>query len=482
MLLRPLPAAARRRALLQAGAALLGAGAWPVLAADKTRGAPSLPPLLTPQDLQSPLLSLAALRRRVLANGLECLSLPCEGSTVSVQVWYRVGGKDDPPGRSGFAHLFEHMMFKRTRYMANEQFDRMTEDVGGSNNAFTADDMTAYHCVVPANHLEPVLWAEAERMSNLTVDQANFDSEREVVKEEFRQTVLADPYGPLFNALPGFGYQQHPYRRPVIGSIEELDAATLRDVSDFHASYYRPDNAVLIVVGAFDAPSLDAAVDRYFGSIRRPSTPILRQAVMEPRRLQDETHSLAAPKAPAPAALLIWQGPKAGRADAMAWQLAQALLSLGESSRLAEALVFKKGIAQSVGFEAQLNVEAGLLVAHALAAPGRSAASLVQPLTREIHRLAEEPIAPAALDKAKTQLLTAALIKRQTPQGLGELLGSAALLRGDARAAQSELRDLQALTAAEVQAVLRRDVLQAARVTVLYGHSAVPASGAERRA
>ncbi|MCV2351679.1 M16 family metallopeptidase [Paucibacter sp. Y2R2-4] len=477
MLMRPLPAAARRRALLQAGAALLGAGAWPVLAADKTRGVPSSPPLLSPQVLQSPLLSLAALRRRVLANGLECLSLPTEGSTVSVQVWYRVGGKDDPPGRSGFAHLFEHMMFKRTRYMANEQFDRMTEDVGGSNNAFTADDMTAYHCVVPANHLEPVLWAEAERMSNLTVDQANFDSEREVVKEEFRQTGLADPYGPLFNAVPGLGYQRHPYRRPVIGSIEDLDAATLRDVNDFHASYYRPDNAVLIVVGGFEAPGLDAAVDRYFGSIRRPSTPIPRETVAEPRRLRDETHHLPAPNAPAPAALLIWQGPKAGSADAGAWQLAQALLSLGESSRLSEALVFKKAIAQSVGFEAQLNAEAGLLVAHAMAAPGRSAASLVQPLAREIQRLAEEPISPEVLNKAKTQLLTAALIKRQTPQGLGEVLGSAALLRGEAWAAQSELLELQALTAAAVQAVVRRDVLGGARVTVLYGDSVSPAAG-----
>lgn len=126
-------------------------------------------------------------RTRRLANGLQLLSLPmAETATVAVQLFYRVGGKDDPPGRSGFAHLFEHLMFKGTRHMAAEQFDRLTEDVGGSNNAFTAEDMTVYHSQVPAHHLEPLLWAEAERMAHLQVDQAGLDSERAVVKEEFR--------------------------------------------------------------------------------------------------------------------------------------------------------------------------------------------------------------------------------------------------------------------------------------------------------
>ncbi|MEJ6007099.1 pitrilysin family protein [Paucibacter sp. AS339] len=468
----PVRLAPARRRLLKAG---VGAGA--TLLAGAGWGAGPSSATFRPLSLHAPLLSLAALRTRVLDNGLELLTVPTEGSTVSVQVWYRVGGKDDPAGRSGFAHLFEHMMFKRTRYMANEQFDRMTEDVGGSNNAFTADDMTAYHCVVPANHLEPILWAEAERMSNLTVDQANFDSERAVVKEEYRQTVLADPYGRLFNAVPGLGYQRHPYRRPVIGNIEELDAATLRDVSDFHANYYRPDNAVLIIAGAFDAKRLDAAVDRYFGSIRRPAAPIPRSQLVEPRRMRDESHTLAASSASMPAALLIWQGPKAGSVDASAWALAQALLAQGDSSRLFEALVFRDQLAQSVGFEAQLNAEAGLLVAHAIGAPGRKAAALVQPLAREVQRLAEEPIRPEELNKAKTQLLTAALIKRQTPQGLGELLGTAALLRGDAAAAQRELQELQQLTVSDVQRVMRRDVLQGARVNVMYSSEPSAALG-----
>src|SRR5690606_35784176 len=119
-------------------------------------------------------------------------------ANVTVQVWYKVGSKDDPEDRSGFAHLFEHMMFKSTRNLPEETFDRLTEDVGGFNNAFTADDMTGYFEVVPANHLERMLFAEAERMGSLVVDEATFASERDVVKEEYRQRYLASPYGRLF--------------------------------------------------------------------------------------------------------------------------------------------------------------------------------------------------------------------------------------------------------------------------------------------
>ncbi|WP_077035077.1 pitrilysin family protein [Pelomonas sp. KK5] len=445
----------QRRRLLQLGAAAVFASppAW------AQQQQPATKPLAV-----API----PLTRRVLPNGLELIAVPQAGYSVSVQVWYRVGGKDDPAGRSGFAHLFEHMMFKRTRYMADEQFDRMTEDVGGSNNAFTADDMTAFHSVVPANHLEPLLWAEAERMSNLQVDQGNFDSEREVVKEEYRQRVLAEPYGKLFNAISGYGYQKHPYRRPVIGSMEDLDAATLRDVQAFHDTYYRPDNAVLIVAGAFDPLQLDRWVDHYFGSIRQPREPVPRVNVPEPRRSTDALFTLTGPNVPLPAVLLIWQAPKAASPDAPALQVAQGLLSLGDSSRLNESLVYRMQIAQSAGFDAMLNADAGLLVANAIAAGEQKAQDLVEPLAREVQRLAEEPIAPAELDKVKAQLLTAALVKRQTPLGLGEAVGQAALLRGDAGWVNRDLAALQAVTAADVQRVLRRDVLGAKRVTVLY--------------
>src|SRR5215475_12872799 len=222
---------------------------------------------------------------RTLPNGLRILSAPDHSSpTVAIQVWYHVGSKDDPPNRSGFAHLFEHIMFKSTKNMKSEMMDRLTEDVGGFNNAFTADDVTVYYEVVPSNYLETLIWAEADRLSGLNVDDANFKSERDVVKEEYRQSVLAPPYGMLFFLLQEKSFVEHPYKRPGIGSIEDLDAASLKDVQDFHSTFYRPDNATLVVVGDFDPKQLDAWVDKYFASITKPDRPLPRVQVKEPER------------------------------------------------------------------------------------------------------------------------------------------------------------------------------------------------------
>src|SRR6266496_2972194 len=222
---------------------------------------------------------------RSLPNGLRILSAPDRSSpTVAIQVWYHVGSKDDPQDRSGFAHLFEHIMFKSTKNMKSEMMDRLTEDVGGFNNAFTADDVTVYYEVVPSNYLETLIWAEADRLSGLNVDDSNFKSERDVVKEEYRQSILAPPYGRFEYLLQQKSFLVHPYKRPTIGSIEDLDAASLKDVQDFHNTYYRPDNATLVVVGDFDPKELDAWVDKYFGPITRPDKPLPRVQVKEPAR------------------------------------------------------------------------------------------------------------------------------------------------------------------------------------------------------
>lgn len=444
---------------------------WLAAAAAATAGAAAA--LLPGPGLAQALAGIALpdqpLRQRRLANGLQLIALPSESATVAVQLWYRVGAKHDPVGRSGFAHLFEHMMFKRTRHMEDEQFDRMTEDVGGSNNAFTAEDMTVYHSVVPPNHLEPILWAEAERMANLAVEQASFESEREVVKEEYRQRVLADPYGRLFNAIPIYGYQSHPYRRPVVGSMADLDAATLADVREFHDDHYRPDNAVLIVAGAFDPADLDRWVDHYFGSIPTPRRPLPRLQASEPRRRRDELHRMVAREAPLPAALVIWQGPTAASAEVPALRLAQALLALGDSARLNETLVYEQQLAQSAGFELMLNADAGLLVGNAIAAAGVRPDMLLAQLTREIQRIAEEPLPPEELARVKAQLLTRALVERETPEGRALAIGQSLLLRGDALAAERDLLRLQALSLFDVQRAMRRHVLQGASVSVLYG-------------
>src|SRR5688572_221124 len=217
------------------------------------------------------------LKTRTLGNGLQVYTVQDRSTpTVAIHVWYRVGSKHDPEGRSGFAHLFEHIMFKSTKNMPSEMMDRLTEDVGGFNNATTFDDSTAYYEVVPSNYLETLLWAEAERLGALTVDDANFKSERDVVKEEFRYRVLAPPYGKLFYAMTQQSFDKHPYKRPGIGSIEDLDAATIDDVRAFHSTFYRPDNAVLIVAGDFEQQQLDGWIDKYFTPIPKPATEIPR--------------------------------------------------------------------------------------------------------------------------------------------------------------------------------------------------------------
>ena len=242
---------------------------------------------------------------RTLANGLKVYASQDRATpNVTVQVWYGVGSKDDPQGRSGFAHLFEHLMFKATRNLPSEQFDRMTEDVGGFNNAGTADDYTTYYQVVPANHLERLIWAEADRMSTLVVDEAALKSERDVVKEEYRQRVLASPYGRLMALyLPQASYTTHPYKRPGIGSIAELDAATIEDVRAFHRTYYRPDNAALIVVGNFDEAKLNGWVDTYFFRLKAPAQPLPRVTETEPRRTKPGVFNGYGPTVPLPAAI-----------------------------------------------------------------------------------------------------------------------------------------------------------------------------------
>ncbi|HEY4285339.1 MAG TPA: pitrilysin family protein, partial [Chthoniobacterales bacterium] len=204
-------------------------------------------------------------QHETLPNGLQVYSVEDHSSpNVAVQVWYHVGSKDDPKDRSGFAHLFEHMMFKGNEHLKADTIDELTENVGGENNAYTADDVTVYHEVVPSNYLEPILWAEAERMSSLALNDANFHSERDVVKEEYRQRIAANPYGQFYLDTVKNSYAVHPYKRPGIGSIADLDASKLPEVKAFHSTFYRPDNATLIVVGDVQTADIKTHLEKAF--------------------------------------------------------------------------------------------------------------------------------------------------------------------------------------------------------------------------
>lgn len=421
--------------------------------------------------------------QRTLANGLRVFAMPDRGTAnVAVEVIYDVGAKNDPAGRSGFAHMFEHLMFKSTRNLVPEQFDRLTEDVGGNNNASTHDDFTEYHEVIPANHLERLLFAEAERMGSLVVDQPVFASERNVVEEELRQGE-ARPYGKLFQTyLPAISYSVHPYARSPIGSIADLDAATIADIRAFHATYYRPDNAVLIVSGKFDAAQLDHWVDRYFGAIPTPSRSIPRVTAVEPLRTASTTVTVHAANTPLPAVAISWQVPSARSPDDAALSVLDAVLSAGESSRLYETLVYRDQLATGAGSQLEDHRDTGMLVAYAILAGGKSVADGEAALRREVARLRDAPVGAAELDIAKNQLLTTAIKARETPLGRASTLAEAVIVEGDAAAADRDVAALAAVTAADIQRVARQYLRDEASATIRYlpATAAAPANAPVR--
>lgn len=409
------------------------------------------------------------IKQRTLSNGMKVVTLQDSSSpTVSVHVWYDVGGKNDPPGRSGFAHMFEHMMFKSTKNMPNEKMDRLTEDVGGFNNASTWDDFTNYYEVVPSNHLEPILWAEAERMQNLNVDEANFSSEREVVKEEYRQGVLAQPYGRLFQYIESLSYQKHPYKRGVIGNLEELSAATREDAEKFYKTFYRPDNAVLIVVGDFDQKQLDAWIDKYFGSIKRPEGKIPRVTEVEPDWTEERRYEKTGPIVPFPATVIAYLAPPSKSEDVPALRLADTILSNGESSRLYQELVRNRQIAQEADFQADIRLDKGLLYFFGIASEGHTSEELEKAFLDELKKIQETPVSAKELEKAKNQLITQMLRRRETNDGKAVAIERAIAFQGDALAVNSEIQRLQAVTAADIQKVMKKYFAEKNRVVIYY--------------
>ena len=249
----------------------------------------SLLALSSPAFAQTAPISVPPLEytHRELANGLDVYAMPdATAGTVTVTLWYDVGGKDDPEGRSGFAHLFEHILSRKTVNLPYGQISTMVENAGGSRNASTGQDFTNYYETVPPQYLETMLWTHAERMARPVVDQAVFDAERSIVKEELRQRVLAPPYGRFQRFVIGDNsYDESIYRRSVIGSIEELDSATIDDARAFHEAYYRPSTATMIVSGNFEPAELNRLVDQYFAGIRNPDrpVPVLERPVETPR-------------------------------------------------------------------------------------------------------------------------------------------------------------------------------------------------------
>jgi len=439
------------------------------------------PGLAAAQDATSQGVQIAPLgfQLRTLPNGLQVWTRQDSSTAdVTVQVWYRVGSKDDPEDRSGFAHLFEHIMFKSTRNLPEETFDRLTEDVGGFNNASTADDFTNYFEVVPANHLERMLFAEAERMGSLVVNEDSFVSERAVVQEELRQRILASPYGRLIGLyMPREIYREHPYRRPGIGSLENLEAATIDDVRRFHETYYRPDNAVLIVAGDFDQTQLDAWVDRYFAPITNPDRPIPANHVAEPEPTGPREATYYAPNVPLPAVVVAWHTVPYGHPDRAALTVLDGILSTGESSRMYRALVYEAQMSVEAGSIPDFAQQAGSLAALSIMSGGHTAEEGEAAILAEIARFRDESVTQAELDEAKTELVAGILRGREGVNAQAFDLGYALMMTNDASTADTEVARIQAVTVADVQRVARQYLTPERRIVLRYLNEAEQPEG-----
>jgi len=290
-----------------------------------------------------------------------------------------------------------------------------------------------------------------------------------VVEEELRQRVLADPYGRLFSLdVPEASWSAHPYHRPPIGSIADLDSATLTDVRAFHATYYRPDNAHLIIVGNFDPAQLDAWVDQYFGPIARPATPIPRVTAVEPPRTDARTINVYGPNVPLPAVVMTWAAPDAASPDAAALKVLDGVLTTGKSSRLYQELVYRQQIATQVFSNPDLRQQPGIFQVGAIMAAGKSAADGETALRAQLEKLRQAPISDAELASAKNQLISQVLHGRETIEGRASEIGEAIVTEGGPAKVNSDVADIEAVTPADVQRVARQYLVDDHRVTLIY--------------
>ena len=405
-----------------------------------------------------------------LDNGLRVIAIDDPSTaTVTTSIWYEIGSKLDPEGRSGFAHLFEHILSRKTLNMPYNMINGLTADVGGTRNASNGTDRTNYFETVPAEYLETMLWTHRERMAFPVVDDDVFENERSVVKEEYRTRVLAPPYG-LFGrvVIPEVAFDDLPHRRPGIGSMDDLDAATLDDARAFHQAYYGPDTATLIVAGNFQMDELRALVDEYFADIPRRANPVdITITTREDRRTQPRSVTASSPNVPLPLIGTVWQVPEATHPDAPALEVLGAIMSQGDNSRLYAALV-EPGIAVQAQAGVGFNEEAGTWSQFGVMNPQANPEQVAGILAAETARVRDELVTEAELAEAKNELIASSLRSRETARGRAFELGEALVSTGDPRAADRRLAAIADVTAADVQRVAREWLDPNARVDMTY--------------
>ena len=393
-----------------------------------------------------------------LPNGLTVvLSTDHTTPTVAVNIWYHVGSKNELPGRTGFAHLFEHVMFTGSGHIGYGVHDRLTEGAGGMNNGSTSNDITTYYESVPSNYLESMLWIESDRMGFLldALDLAKLNAQRDIVKNERRQRIDNQPYGRVFEILSKATYPaEHPYSWPVIGSMEDLSAASEEDVKNFFRLYYAPNNAFLSIVGDFDPVQVKAWVTKYFGDIPRGS-PITRPDA-GPVTLSSAQRLVYEDRVQVPRLYMLWPAVGDKNDDRFALAVLGAILSGPRTARLTKALVYDEQAAASVSAGHNTNEDVGEFIVTITPRPGHTLTDL-------------ETAADAVIDRLKREGPTLEEVQKATAgeelsfvRGLESNLGKAfqlvngAAIHGDAGYFRTEYQKTLAVTPADVQRVANK--------------------------
>jgi zinc protease len=392
-------------------------------------------------------------REQTLANGMRVVTLEDWTCPIAaVQVWYHVGSKDENPERQGFAHMFEHMMFRGTdRLGPRDHFD-LIQKTGGDCNAYTSFDNTTYINVVPANQLELVLWLEAERLVALKIDEQGFETERRVVEEE-RRLGLNQPYGSVPEKLLALLFKKHPYRWSVIGQIPHLRAATADELQAFWDRYYVPQNAVLVITGAIRHAEAQELAARYFGWIPRcPDPPRVTEA--EPAQAEAVQATIDEENGPVPVTGMAFRTVPKGHRDGPALDVLANIFGQGDSSRLHRQLV-RKRVAMVAMAEAFQLEQAGFVGAGAVVSPFGDPQKAQAAIEEEVRKLREEDVSAAEIEKARNALLKERVTTLLSIESKARLLGEAACILGDAEEANREIDRYRAVTAADIRRVAR---------------------------
>jgi zinc protease len=392
-----------------------------------------------------------------LANQLRVLMLEDHSvPVINLQVWYHVGSKDERVGRTGFAHLFEHLMFKGSAQVGPDEHSRIIEAMGGFDNAYTTDDVTVYFETFPSNYLERVLWLEADRMDSLNVDAANFRSEREVVKEERRTRVENAPYGRVVEDLYLAAFTLHPYKHTTMGSMEDLNKARIEDVREFFRTFYRPNNATLVIVGDFQPAQVVGWAEKYFGGIPQSAKPVPRVTVQEPPQLHEQSLAKSYSNTPLPAVIAGYRMPARYAPDSYPLDLASNILSQGESSRLYRKLVYEDRIALRAEGGGNFTEQPNLFWLLAVMNQGHTAAEGVKAIEAVLEQMKVAPVEARELHKAKNQVIAGFILGRRTMQRKAEAIGEAGVLGRDPDLVNTELDRYLSVTAKDIQRVAQK--------------------------